>query len=344
VDQIIRIGVDTSKTVFQLHGVNASEQAVLRKKLRRSEVRAFFAKLAPTLVALEACGASHYWARELTKLGHDVRLIPPQYVKPYVKRNKNDAADAAGLCEAASRPHMRFVPIKSEQAQADLMLTGARDLLVRERTQLSNAIRGHAAEFGLVAAKGLDKIEPLLERTAADQALPERARKLFEILGRQYADLEARIEQIDAELKAWFKSSEEARRLADTPGLGPISASLLVMKAPDARAFKSGRDFAAWIGLTPKDHSTAGKLKLGAITRAGDEALRSALVCGATSLIKQVSRGKGPNWPWLKALVARKPPKLAAVALANKLARIAWKMMTTGERFRPERMQPAAAA
>jgi transposase len=344
VDQIIRIGVDTSKTVFQLHGVNASEEAVLRRKLRRSEVLGFFAKLAPTVVALEACGASHYWGRELKKLGHDVRLIPPQYVKAYVKRNKNDAADAAGLCEAASRPHMRHVPIKSEQAQADLMLVGARDLLVRERTQLSNAIRGHAAEFGLVAAKGLDKIEPLLERLKADQALPERARKLFGILGRQYADLQARIDEIDEELKVWFKASEEARRLADAPGLGPVSASLLVMKAPDPRAFKSGRDFAAWMGLTPKDHSTAGRVRLGVITRAGDEALRSSLVCGATSVIKQVQRGKGPNWPWLKALLARKPPKLAAVALANKLARIAWKMMISGEPFRLELTQPRATA
>jgi transposase len=344
VGEIIRIGVDTSKAVFQLHGVNRAEEVVLRRKLRRSELLAFFAKLEPTVVVLEACGASHYWGRELEKLGHEARLIPPQYSKAYVKRNKNDAADAAGLCEAGSRPHMRYVPIKRAEDQADLMLTSTRDLLVRERTQLTNAIRGHAAEFGLVAAKGLDKIEPLLERIAADQGLPERARKLFEILGRQYAQLEARIEEIEQELKAWFKTSEKARRLADAPGLGPISASLLVMKTPDPKSFKCGRDFAAWIGLTPKDHSTAGRLRLGVITRAGDEALRSALVCGATAVIKQVQRGKGPNWPWLKALLARKPPKLAAVALANKLARIAWKMLTTGERFRPERMLPSAAA
>jgi transposase len=344
VGEIIRIGMDTSKAVFQLHGVNRVDEVVLRRKLRRSEVLAFFAKLEPTVVVLEACAASHHWGRELGKLGHEARLIPPQYSKPYVKRNKNDAADAAGLCEAGSRPHMRYVPIKSAEEQADLMLTSTRDLLVRERTQLSNAIRGHAAEFGLVAAKGLDKIEPLLERIAADRSLPERARKLFEILGRQYAQLDARIEEIEQELKAWFKTSEQARRLADAPGLGPITASLLVMKTPDPKSFKSGRDFAAWIGLTPKDHSTAGRVRLGVITRAGDEALRSALVCGATSVIKQVQRGKGPNWPWLKALLARKPPKLAAVALANKLARIAWKMLTTGERFRPEQMQPRAAA
>jgi transposase len=344
VGKIIRIGVDTSKAVFQLHGVNRAEEVVLRRKLRRSEMLAFFAKLEPTVVVLEACGASHHWGRELEKLGHEARLIPPQYSKPYVKRNKNDAADAAGLCEAGGRPHMRYVPIKSAEDQADLMLTSTRDLLVRERTQLTNAIRGHAAEFGLVAAKGLDKIEPLLERIAADGSLPERARKLFGILGRQYAQLEARIEEIEQELKAWFKTSETARRLADAPGLGPISASLLVMKTPDPKSFKCGRDFAAWIGLTPKDHSTAGRLRLGVITRAGDEALRSALVCGATAVIKQVRRGKGLNWPWLKALLARKPPKLVAVALANKLARIAWKMMTTGERFRPERMQPSAAA
>ena len=339
-NHIIRIGMDTSKSVFQLHGVNAAEQPVLRKRLRRSEVVAFFAKLEPTLLAMEACAASHHWARELSRFGHEVRLIPPQYVKAYVPRNKNDAADAQGLCEAASRPQMRYVPVKSAEEQADLMITGTRELLLKQRTQLSNAIRGHAAEFGLVAPKGLDKIEPLLERVAAETSLPERSRKLFELLGRQYAALEARIDEVEAELKAWFKTSEQARRLAATPGLGPISASLLVMKIPAPEVFQSGRDLAAWIGLTPKDHSTAGKLRLGVITRAGDETLRSALVCGATAVIKQVSRGKGPNWPWLKDLLRRKAPKLAAVALANKLARIAWKMMRTGESFRPELMQP----
>lgn len=342
--EITRIGMDTSKTVFQLHGVNAAEEVTLRKKLGRAQVLWFFAKLPPTLVALEACGASHYWARELRKLGHDARLIPPQYAKAYVKRNKNDAADAAALCEAASRPHMSYVPVKSAEEQADLMLAGARDLLVRQRTQLANAIRGHAAEFGLVTAKGLDKIEPLLERIAVDETVPTRARKLLGLLGRQYAEVQARIVAVEQELKAWFKSNAEAKRLAEAPGLGPITATLLVMKTPDPKGFRSGRDFAAWIGLTPKDHSTAGRQRLGVITRAGDEALRCALVSGATAVIKHVRRGNGPNWPWLKALLQRKPPKLAAVALANKLARIAWKMLTSGERFHLELAQPDAAA
>ena len=343
-EQITRIGMDTSKTVFQLHGVNAAEEAVLRKKLNRSQVLGFFARLPRTLVALEACGGSHYWARELRKLGHDARLIPPQYAKAYVKRNKNDAADAAALCEAASRPHMSYVPVKSAEEQADLMLPGARDLLIRERTQLSNAIRGHAAEFGHVAPRGLDKLEPLLKHIAADQTVPARARILIAVLGRQYAEVQSRIAAIEQELKAWFKGNAQAKRLAEAPGLGPISATLLVMKTPAPEGFRSGRDFAAWIGLTPRDHSTAGKQKLGVITRAGDEALRATLVTGATSVIKQVRHGKGPNWPWLKALLQRKPPKLAAVALANKLARIAWKLMTSGERFQLELAQSKGAA
>ena len=273
-------------------------------------------------------------------------MLPPQYVKPYVKRGKNDAADAAAICEAMSRPDMRFVPVKSTESQAALMLAGTRERLVRSRVQLANAMRGHAAEFGLVAAKGRARIAPLLAPAQGDVTLPALARKLFAEYGEEYAALEARIAAIDAELKAWHRNSETSRRLARIPGVGPVIASLLAMKTTDPQAFASGRQFAAWIGLTPKDHSTAGKNRLGVITRAGDETLRSLLVVGATAVIWQARRGTGKPSPWLVALLKRKPPKLAAVALANKIARIAWKLMATGESYDAKRAltaRPAAA-
>ena len=343
VNQIIRIGMDTSKHIFQLHGVDATEQVVLRRKLRRNQVLEFFAKLPPTVIGIEACGAGHYWARELRKLGHEVKLIAPQLVKPYVTRNKNDGRDSDALCEAMSRPRMRFVPVKTEAQQAALMLAGMRERLVARRTQLSNAIRGYAAEFGLTAAKGLDKIEPLLADIAADEALPVLARELFAMHGREYAQLQAELKNIEARLLAWHRANTDSRRLAQIPGIGPIGATTLVMKTPDPRAFPSGRHFAAWLGLTPKDHSTAGKTRLGKITRAGDEVLRSLLVAGATAVIQQVRRGRGHPSPWLVALLKRKPPKLAAVALANKIARIAWKLMATGESYDGARMPGASA-
>jgi transposase len=337
VTKIIRIGMDTSKSVFVLHGVDASEKPVLRKKLRRGQVLEFFSKLEPTKVGLEACGGSHYWARELRALGHDVVLLPPQYVKPYVKRNKNDAADAEAICEAMSRPTMRFVPVKTPEQQAALMLAGSRDGLTRRRTQLSNTIRGYAAEFGLTAAKGLDKIEPLLARVATDEKLPRLAKELFAAYGRDYAQLQRQIATMQAKLMAWHKDNELSRRLVEVPSIGPIGGSLLAMKVTDPHAFCCGRDFSAWLGLTPKDHSTAGKKRLGVITRAGDEALRSVLVAGATAVIQQVQKGRAHGSPWLVELLKRKPPKLAAVALANKMARVAWKLMVSGERYDPAR-------
>jgi transposase len=332
VEQISRIGMDTSKRVFQLHGVNAAEVVVLRKKLRRKEMVAFFEKLAPTVIAIEACGASHHWARLLQSFGHTVKLIAPQLVKPYVKRGKNDAADAEALCEAMSRPTMRFVPVKTVEQQATLMLVGVRERLVRNRTQLANAIRGHAAEFGLTTAKGMTHLVPLLERIEADESLPALARELFAMQAKEYEQLQAQIDEVDAKLTAWHRADECSRRLAKIPSVGPIGAMLLRTKTPDPAQFASGRQFAAWIGLTPKDHSTAGKVRLGGITRAGDEALRSVLVVGATSVIQHALRG-GKASPWLAALLKRKSPKLAAVALANKTARIAWKMMATGEAY-----------
>ena len=337
--KLARIGIDTSKSVFQLHGVDEKEQAVLRKQLRRRQFVVFFAKLEPTLVGLEACGASHHWARELQQLGHQVMLIPPQYVKPYVGRNKNDKTDAEAVCEAMSRPKVqeRLVAIKSVEQSAAQMLLGVRESLVKRRTQLTNTIRGHAAEFGLVAAKGLDKIEPLLARIAADTGLPALTKEMFAVLGREYAELGPRIAQIDNKMLAFHRSNEVARRLMEVPAIGPIGACLLVTKIVDPHAFRSARRCAAWIGLTPKDHSTAGKQRLGGITRAGDERLRAVLVSGATTCIQHARNRRGRPSPWLVELLKRKPPKVAAVALANKTARIAWKIMTSGERYDPNR-------
>ena len=293
---------------------------------------------------MEACGAAHYWARELRELGHEVRLMAPPHVKAYVKRNKNDGRDAEGLCEAMSRPTMQLVAVKTEEQQAALMLAGVRQQLIARRTQLSNAIRGYAAEFGLTAAKGLDKIEPLLAEIAQDETVLENARELFAFQGRDYARLQIDLKAIEIKLRAWHRANDDSRRLAQIPGVGPIGATALVMKMPDPRAFPSGRHFAAWLGLTPKDHSTAGKTRLGKITRAGDEMLRSVLVAGATAVIQQVKRGRGHPSPWLVALLKRKPPKLAAVALANKTARIAWKLMVTGESYNSARMPGASAS
>lgn len=291
-NEITRIGMDTSKHIFQLHGVDGDEQPVLRRKLRRREMIAFFEKLAPTRVAIEACGASHHWARLLSGFGHKVQLIAPQLVKPYVKRGKNDAADAEALCEAMSRPTMRFVPVKTAEQQAALMLVGLRDRLVRNRTQLANAIRGYAAEFGLAGASGITHVPALLARIEADVALPSLARELFAMQAAEYAQVQAKLAVVEAKLLAWHRADERSRRLAGIPGIGPIGATLLTMKTPAPEAFRSGRQFAAWIGLTPKDHSTAGKARPGVITRAGDEALRSVLVVGATALIRRVREGR----------------------------------------------------
>lgn len=261
--QITRIGVDTSKNVFQLHGVNAEEKPVVRKKFTRVQMIAFFKDLPPTIIAIEACGSSHHWARQLGSFGHEVKLIAPRLAKLYVKRGKNDAADVEALCEAMSRPTMRFVPVKTAEQQAALMLIGMRGRLVRNRTQLANAIRGNAAEFGLTVAKGMSRIAELLRQIAADDSLPALARDLFALHGREHVQLQAEIETVEAKLIEWHRNDQCSQRLARIPGVGPIGASLLMMKTPDPRLFKSGRAFAAWIGLTPKDHSTAGRTRPG---------------------------------------------------------------------------------
>ncbi|NBU28204.1 MAG: IS110 family transposase [Caulobacteraceae bacterium] len=337
--EITRVFIDTSKQIFQLHGVDAGEAVVVRKTLKRSQLATFFGSIPPTVVGLEACGASHHWARVLGSLGHEVRLVAPQHVKAYVRRNKNDARDAEGGCEAMSRPTMTFVPVKTVEDQAVLMLVSLRDRLVRQRTQVTNAIRGHASEFGLVAPTGLDKIDDLLARVACDETLPVLARELFAIEAQGLAQLQARLKQVDTKLMAWHRADETSRRLAQVPGIGPIGATLLRVKTPAPEVFKSGRQYAAWMGLTPKDHSTAGKTKLGVITRAGDEALRAVLVSGAMSVIRQARTRPDRASPWLIALLERKAPKEAAVALANKMARIAWKLMITGQTYAPGHSQ-----
>lgn len=344
-DKIIRIGMDTSKSVFQLHGVDATEQPVLRRKLRRGQVLAFFSRLPPALVALEACGASHHWARELKARGHEVAMIPPQYVKSYVQRGKSDAADAEAICEAASRPKLRktFVPIKTADQQAAQMLTKVRAQFIVRRTQLANAIRGFAAEFGFVVPKGLARLGELLSDVRSDEGVPRMAVALIDDLADEFARVDAKIMALDKKLMQLHRGNELSRRLAGIPGVGPIGATLLSIKVIDAGGFRSGRDFAAWLGLTPKNHSTAGKNRLGAITRAGDNMLRTVLVAGATAVIADMRRGGKRSWPWLKAMIARKPAKLVAIALANKLARIAWKLMVSGECYRPIVDAPAQA-
>jgi len=334
---MIRVGVDTSKHVFQIHGVDENEQPVLRRQIRRSEVVKFFAKLAPTRIGIEACGASHYWARLLRGLGHEVVLIPPQYIKPYVKRGKNDKIDAEAICEAMSRPGMRFVPIKTAEQQAGLTMLGARDLLVKQRTMLINAIRGHAAEFGVTVAKGPKQVGQLLQHLASDEGVPALAREMIGVLASQLDGLEIKLKTIEKRLMAWHRQDQISQCLATIPGIGPISGVSFALKVADPKAFRSGRHFASWIGITPRENSTAGRQKLGRISRAGDEDLRRLLVIGATAVIHAAKPGR--TAPWLLALLARKSKKLAAVALANKTARIVWAMMVSGETYR----QPAQA-
>ena len=338
-NEITRISVDTSKAVFTLHGVDASGRVVLRRNLRRQDFIAFFVKLPGVEVALEACGASHHWGRTLRALGHTVRLIPPQYVKPFVKRSKNDRNDAEAISEAAARPGMRDVPVKSAETQARAMLLSVRDLLVRQRTQLVNALRGHAAEMGMVAAKGDKGLATLRATIAQDGELPAPAVEALGLLGSEIDRLEARLAQLDAKLVAQAKTNPDCRRLTRMPGIGPIGGLNFALRV-DATQFQSGRHFAAWLGLVPREHSTGGKQRLGGISRAGDERLRQLLVLGATAVIRHAKPDRPGVSPWLLKLLERKPRKVAAVALANKMARILWAMLARGEEYR----QPASAA
>ena len=342
--QISTIGIDIAKNVFQVHGVDAQGKVVLVRQLRRSQVIAFLAKLAPCLVGMEACATSHYWARELTKLGHDVRLIPPAYVKGYVKRQKNDAADAAAICEAVGRPSMRFVPIKSPEQQSTLAVHRTRSLLISQRTQLINALRAHLAELGLVAEQGRDGLARLIEMLkdeATLQSLPAPMLEALRAMIAQLAALQIQIGALDQAIQAQHRASDVSWRLESIPSIGRIGATALTATITDPSAFKSGRDLAAWIGLVPRQNSTGGKERLGGITKQGDRYLRRLLVAGAMAVVQQARRHP-QKYPWIARLLARKPAKVVAIAVANKTARIAWAVMTRGETYRAPALAAAA--
>jgi len=333
---ITTVGLDIAKSVFQVHGVDAQGKVIVRRQLKRRYVLAFFQKLPPCLIGIEACASSHYWSRELQALGHTVRLMPPAYVKPYLKRQKNDSADAEAICEAVTRTNMRFVPTKTVEQQSCLMLHRTRHLFIRQQTAVINAIRAHFAEFGIVAPVGRTGVEELLKIASDgnDKRLPDVARVCIAALGAQLQMLKARILEFDRLIMAWHRSNQVSKRLDEVPGVGPALATALVASVADPKAFRSGRDFSAWIGLVPKQHSSGGRERLGGISKQGDRYLRSLFVAGALAVIRYAKKRGSKNRPWLAALLARKPTKVAAIALANKIARMAWAMMAKGERYK----------
>jgi transposase len=339
---ITTIGLDIAKSVFQVHGVDAEGNVLIRRQLKRRYVLAFFQKLSPCLVGIEACASSHHWSRELQALGHTVRLMPPAYVKPYVKRQKNDMADAEAICEAVTRANMRFVPTKTPEQQSGLMLHRTRHLFIRQQTAVINAIRAHLAEFGIVAPVGRRGVEELLRVVADrnDKRVPEVVRACLAALGAQLQMLKAQILQFDRLIMTWHRSNATSKRLHYIPGVGPLLATALVATVADPKAFRSGRNFSAWVGIVPKQHSSGGKDRLGCISKQGDRYLRSLFVAGALSVIRYAKIHGTKHRPWLTALLARRPTKVAAIALANKIARMAWAMMAKGERYK----EPAALA
>jgi transposase len=332
-----------SSSVFQVHGLDEAGEVVARKRLRRGQMLTFFAGLSPCLIGMEACATAHYWARELTKLGHEVRLMPPKDVKAYLKRNKNDAADAAAICEAVRRPTMRFVPIKSAEQQAHLMPHRTRDLLMRQRTQLINALRGHLAEFGIVAAQGDAGLKELLAIVADDQdeRLPSDARACVIVLATQLEAAQTMLRSLDQRIMKQHRANEASRRLETIPGIGIIGASAIAATVSDPMVFRSGRDFAAWIGLVPRQDSTGGKQKLGPISKQGDRYLRRILIVGAHSVLRRAKENP-LKYPWLTELLARRPFKVVAVALANKMARTAWALLAHGGTYRAPELAATA--
>ncbi len=341
--EITTIGLDLAKNVYQVHAINGTGEVVVRKTIRRAQVLRFFERLDPCLVGIEACGTSHYWAREISKFGHEVRLMPPAYVKPYVKRGKTDASDAEAICEAVSRPTMRYVAIKSCEQQAALTVHRTRDLLVKQRTQLVNMIRGLLAEFGIEIRRGITHALSLAERIAAGDmpGIPALAAKMIASLAGQILDLEARLREIERELLAWHRSSEIARQLATIPGVGTVCATAFAASVTDPHQFRSGRQFAAWLGLTPLQHSSGGKEQLGRISKMGDKYLRRLLVVGMTSLVRRAKYKPDAVDARLAHLLSRKPVRVVTVALANKTARVIWASMTRGGTYRAP--QPAGA-
>ena len=341
--QITTIGLDIAKNVFQVHGIDAAEKVVVRKQLRRRQVLEFFKAMRPCVIGMEACATAHYWARELTKLGHRVRLMPAKDVKAYVKRNKNDAADAEAICEAVRRPTMRFVQIKSTEQQGRLMLHRTRDLLMRQRTQVINAMRAHLAELGIVAAQGREGIKELLKIIASeeDARLPVDAHTSLVVLAAELQATQTLIGSIEKRIMAQHRANEVSQRLESIPGIGVIGATAIVATVPDPKVFRSGRDFAAWIGLVPREDSTGGKQRLGPISKQGDRYLRRILVVGACAVLRY-ARQQPEKYPWLTQLLARKPFKVVAVALANKMARIAWALLVKGGRYRARALVAAA--
>lgn len=336
--KITTIGLDLAKQVFQVHGVNERGRMVVSKRLRRAELVSFFASLPPCLVGMEACAGAHHWARVLGELGHSVRLMPPQFVKPYVKSNKNDARDAEAICEAVTRPNMRFVPIKGTEQQAVLMMHRVRQLLVRQRTMVANAIRGHLAEFGIVIRQGVKALPQALPSLLqeADTNLPPIARSMLALLSEQLRYFSERVSQVERELLRWHRASEPSRRLEAIGGVGPITATAIVASVGDARSFRSARQFAAWLGLVPAQHSSGGKQRLGSISKRGDTYLRTLLIHGARSSLRALQRRPLQQSPWLARLLLRRHPNVVTVAMAHKHARIIWAMLTSGSGFRPE--------
>jgi transposase len=341
---ISTIGLDLAKHWFQVHGVDSAGKTVVKKRLRRGQVVEFFRSLNPCLVGMEACATAHHWARELIALGYEVKLMPPAYVKAYVKRNKNDAADAEAICEAVTRPSMRFVPVKDVDQQAILMLHRSRSLLVRQRTMQVNALRAHLAEFGVVAAQGLNHFEELAAAIEEDKvAIPVLAKSILRLLVEQFKDTEARIKQLEARLAEWHRNSKVSKLLASVPGVGIMTASAIAATVCDPGSFKSGREFAAWLGMTPRQNSSGGKERLGRTSKRGDKYIRHLLISGAVAILRHARNWATKDAQWVRDMLARKPAKVVAVALANRTARIVWAVMKRGDGYKSKEIVGQAA-